>query len=109
MNNYTKVGEYIILLDNGALELMAEVTAKNWLDPTEGITDAKEKWAVILFGGMARNDEEEGRPVQKSLDEVRKMMRKLTPAHLMQINKAWAKLMDVGESAGEQSEEEKKS
>jgi hypothetical protein len=110
MNTHFKVGEYHIVIDMGALELMANATGGKWANPLEDIPESRDQAALILYGGLARVDELEGRPQGKTYDECKTLIRSFTPGAASQLFNNYVQVMTIpGENEPAKQNEEKKS
>lgn len=110
MNTNVNIAGRTLLLDMGALEIMAEAVGTNWSDPLEGITELKGQAALILYGGMARKNEDDGVATQVSYDECKKIIRSLVPGDLIGLTRAYTRIMAIPDEPNAQAQaEEKKS
>lgn len=94
----------------GTLELMAEAAKTGWANPIEGLESSKEQASLILYGGLARMDEESKKPTEKSYDQCKSLIRSLAPGAVGQLIQAYVKVISIP-ADGEPNEvvEEKKS
>lgn len=110
MNTNVNIAGNALLLDMGALELMAEAVGTHWSNPLEGITDLKEQAALIFYGGMARRNEEDGKATEKSHEDCKKMIRGMVPGDLIALTNAYTKIMAIPDDPeAKVVQEEKKS
>lgn len=110
MNTNVNIAGRTLLLDMGALEIMAEAVGGQWSNPLEGITELKEQSALILYGGMARRNEEDGQPLQTTYENCKKLIRSLVPADLIAITRAYTAIMAMPDDPDAKPDaEEKKS
>ena len=110
MNTHFKVGEHHIVIDMGALEIMANATGGKWANPLADVEDTKDQAALILYGGLARADELEKRSEQKTYNDCKELMRGFAPAMATLLFTNYMKVMTIpGEEEPSQASEEKKS
>lgn len=110
MNTHFKVGDYHIVIDMGALELMAAATGGKWANPLEDIPESRDQAALILYGGLARVDELEGRPQVKTYDDCKALIKGFAPGTASQLFNFYVQVMTIpGENEPAKAADEKKS
>lgn len=96
--------------DNGSLDVMREARASDAQNPLEGLTGDKNIASLMIYGGLARVDIRNDKPVQRSWDDCKKLYDDLTPGETNKIIKAWSSVFSVSDDQDAKSEEgEKKS
>lgn len=88
MNTTYNVLGYTLQIDNGTLEIMAEQSNGDWANPCDGL-NVMDQTALVLFGGLARKAESEGKPRPKTFEECKEGLRSFAPQHCLAILKVY--------------------
>jgi hypothetical protein len=96
--------------DNGCLDLMRKARGIEESNPLDGMTDSKAISVLILYGGLARVEVKQEKPVSRSLGDCEKLFDDFSPAETALMVNAWNAALSIVPEKNEVSEEgEKKS
>lgn len=103
---YTKINGHNLQFDWGTLEFIGTATGLDPANPLHGVP-VFDQAAAILYGGLARVDEENKRPVTNSLASCKQLIKSFTGGQVKRLIEAYNISMTIDVDEDEISEEKK--